>query len=346
MQFVGIPNDALKIEFGLRSGYLDVRQRSSSAADFGYSGWTDTSINTTLTYYGFDGFQPFASLAANLPTGQSNIVSATVKTPADSDVTQISGLGEGFNLGPTLGVNVPITKDLLATLSAGYTSRGNFIRSGVNAIFINQPGFGPLQDIKPGDVTTVSAAIGYQSGAWSFQASSSFSYEGVTTVDGANFYQTGGRYALSAGLGYAWNEAWSSKISSSFSHTGKNRYPLAPAAGNFQLAQEFFNTNSDAVSVAFDTTYRAGAFAIGPTASYLYRDHNGYDSDTAQFLSAKTKWTAGAAGQYAANDMVSLNARAERLWMTTNAGPFAPLPGVPQFNIDGWIISVGGKAQF
>jgi hypothetical protein len=350
MQFVGIPNDDLKVEVLIRSGYMDLHFQTSGGADTRYSGWTDTSVNTTVTYYGFDGFQPFFSLAANLPTGQTNVSVATSKAVSDPDVTQIAGFGEGFNLGPTVGVNVPITKDLLFTLSGGYTSRGTFTRSGIGSA-IPEPGFGVAQEFKPGDVGTINAGLGYQSGSWSFQGSGSFSYEAVTTVDGANFYQTGGKYSLAAGVGYAWNANWSSKVSTSFSHIGKNRYPIDPLIGNYQLMQEFFNTNSDVVGVVMDTTYQLGAFAVGPTASYLYRDHNGYDSNTNFFLPAKTKWTAGAAAQYAVTNQISLNARAEHLWMTINEtpGPLPPFgtpPFVPQFDTVGWIVTVGGKVVF
>jgi hypothetical protein len=344
IQFVGIPNDELKVEVGLRTGYMDLRFQNSGGTDTRYSGWTDTSINSTITYYGFNGFQPFASLAANLPTGQSNVSAATMKAAADPDVTQIAGFGEGFNIGPTIGVNVPVTKDLLVTLSAGYTSRGHMQRSGPD-IFIAEPGFGAVQDIKPGDLATLTAAIGYQAGRWSLQASSSLSWEDVTKVEGANFYQTGGRFSVSGGVGYAWNDNWSSKVTSSFTHIGKNRYPAAPGAGDFAVMQEFFNTNSDAVGVTLDTTYRIGAFAIGPTASYFYRDHNGYDSDTAQFLPAKSKWTAGGAAQYSITNQISLNARAEHLWMVVGEDP-GSVPMLPKFDTAGWIVSIGGKVVF
>jgi hypothetical protein len=343
MQFVAIPNDQLKVELLVRSGYMDLYQASSGGGARRLDGWTDTSVNTTFTYYGFNGFQPFASMAVNLPTGDTGFVTAT----GDPDVTNIAGFGTGFNVGPTIGVNIPITRDLLTTLSAGYTARGAFQRPGRNVVNPVGPGAGLVEDFKPGDVTSVNASIGYQSGLWSFQASGSYSYEEITKIDGVGFYQTGGKYSLSGALGYAWNENWSSKISSSFSHIGNNRYPLDPFTG-LVFVQEFFNTNSDMVNVTIDTTWKMGAFAIGPTASYLYRNHNGYDSNTDFFLPAKSKWTFGGAGQYAATNQISFNARLEHLWMTENEipGPNAPPPAAPVFKTDGWIASIGGKVVF
>lgn len=344
LQVVGIPNDDLKVEFLVRSGYMDLYKTTSAGASARLDGWSDTSVTSTVSYYGFNGFQPFASLALNLPTGDTGFVNAT----ADPDVTNIAGFGTGLNIGPTIGVNIPITRDLLTTLSVGYTDRGAFQRPGRNSPFPpGEPGGGLMEDFKPGNVTSANASIGYQSGPWSFQASGTYSYEAITSIDGVGFYQTGGKYSLQGAVGYAWNENWSSKISSSFSHIGKNRYPFNPITGQ-NFMQEHFNTNSDMINVVIDTTWHVGAFAIGPTASYLYRDHNGYDSNTSFFLPAKTKWTFGGAGQYVVTNQISLNARLEHLWMTENEipGAFAPPPLAPMIKTDGWIASIGGRVVF
>ena len=62
----------------------------------------------------------------------------------------------------------------------------------------------------------------------------------------------------------------------------------------------------------------------------------------ANFLAAKTKWSAGAVGQYAINDQFALNIRAEHIWM----GLGQTTAGAPQFDIRGWALSFGGKATF
>src|SRR5450432_1289789 len=51
MQFVGITDD-LKLEVLVRSGYMDLYQASSGGGARRIDGWTDTSVNTTVTYYG------------------------------------------------------------------------------------------------------------------------------------------------------------------------------------------------------------------------------------------------------------------------------------------------------
>lgn len=344
LQFAAIPNDDWKVELGVRAGRIDLTQKSSTGAQLGYTGWTDTTVNGTLTYYGFNGFQPFFALAGNLPTGNSFVKTPIVNVPQDPDVTQVNGFGEGLNVGPTIGVNIPITPDFIATLSLGHTIRGDFTRLGPN-LGIAQPGFGPQQRVSPGDVTSLSASLGYQSGRWSFQGSTTFAFEGVTKVDGINFFQTGGKFSLAGAVGYGWTDALSSKLSASFTHTGSNRVPVNAILGNFGLHTETFNSNSNVFSVSFDNTYRIGSWAMGPTVSYLYRDHNSYDSTWAQFVPAKTKWSAGGTVVYAATDSISLNIRAEHYWVKLNRNPGAA-PPVPQLDTMGWLVSVGGKVQF
>ena len=344
LQFAAIPTDEWKVEISVRSGYIDLRQSASTGARAGYSGWTDTSVTGTITYYGFDGFQPFFSLASNVPTGNSSPAGNVAQAPADPDVVQLQNFGEGLNIGPTVGVNIPITKDLLATVSVGHTIRGSYDRLGPN-LGVLQPGFGARQTVSPGDVTTAVASLGYQVGAWSLQSSFSYSSETNTKVDLADFFQSGGKFNVSAGVGYAFTDDLAAKLSGSFTHTEKNRVPADAFNGNFALLSEAFNTNSNVFSVGFDTSYRIGSFAFGPTVSYLYRDRNGYDTETSQFVPAKTKVSAGGVVQYAVNDHISFNLRAEHLWVTLSPNP-GVLPQVPRIDTDGWLISVGGKAQF
>lgn len=341
MQFAAIPNDEWKIELGARSGYIRLHQVSNLGGDATYNGWTDTSLSGTVTYYGFNGFQPFVSMAVNLPTGRSQVTGAVAVLPADQDLTGIGGYGEGLNIGPTIGVNIPITKDFLATLSVGYTSRGSFTRTGGGAVAVPIPGFGPTENINPGDVTTATASLGYQAGPLSLQGSVAYSYEGITRIDGVGIYKSGQKIAVSGGIGYAWTEALSSKLSASFTHIDRDKFAQDVKNLMFDLLVEQFNTNSDVTTVSFDTTYKFQKFAVGPTASYLFRNHNGYDISLANFLAAKTKWSAGAVGQYAINDQFALNMRAEHIWMG-----IGDMAGTPQFDIRGWTLSFGGKATF
>ena len=349
---VGNPNDDWKIEFGVRGGYQNISTKNGSnsplpgVANTNYSGWVDTTVSNTITYLGFNGYQPFFSMNINAPTGNSFVPGAAGANASDPDITQIAGFGTGWNYGPTLGVNIPLKSDLILTLSAGYTARERFVRIGPSS-GTPQPGFGPIQDINPGDDLTLTSSLGYQSGAWSLQASATYTLESTTKVDGANFYKQGDSYQVSAAAGYAWNDAWSSKISASYTHTSLNSFPTGnpgPSFGDFFLVLERFDTNNNVTNVSFDTTYKVGSLSLGPSVTFLFRDHNGYTISSDQFVPAKTLWMAGGAFEYALSDRFSINGRVQHVWVAVDLQDLAPL--VPPMETTGWIYSIGGKATF
>jgi hypothetical protein len=303
---------------------------------------------------GLNGIQPYVSINVNVPTGATVLRGSQAVTRPDSDIFGFAGFGEGWNIGPTIGVNIPISQNLIVAAGVGLTSRGAFDREGLN--IGSAPSLGPIQHFNPGDVWTINSSAGYQEGAWSLQAAGSYSWETTTTVDGAAFYRTGQRYQLVGAVGYAWDSNWSSKLSSSFLHTRRNEVQLPLFAGGVLglLMWEAFNTNSNVTTASFETTYRQGNFAIGPTVGFLYRDHNGYDSTRQEFLPAKTKWSVGGTGQYAVTDKVSFNARVEYIWATVNAEPQeinsqgVPISdtAIPPIYTRAWLVSLAGTAKF
>lgn len=340
-QLNGKPTDDFKVEFTARSGRVDARTWNGTTAS-SYVGFLDSSLSLTTTYLGWNGVQPFASLAVNLPTGKTVFGTPTFQMP-DPDFFEVGGFGEGLNIGPTVGVNIPVMPNLILTFSGGFTSRGQFDRDGPGSGI--GPMLGPIQRFNPGDVWTFNSALGYQAGAWSVQLAASHSQETTTTVDGVAFYRAGKRYSVSGSAGYAWNANLSSKISASFSHTNKNDiHPSVFPLGILVL--EAFNSNTNVTTVGFDTTYKQGSFAIGPTLSFLYRDHNGYDPTTFQFVPAKTKWQGGGTAQYAVNEKLSFNGRVEYIWATFDSQPIkinvVPIPGsnVPPIYTTGWLFSL------
>jgi hypothetical protein len=97
-----------------------------------------------------------------------------------------------------------------------------------------------------------------------------------------------------------------------------------------------------------------GDLQIGPTGSVLYRDRNGYNSATLQFVPQKTRWSAGVLAQYAPSPNVTLNARVEGVWIHENENPainggkldgliglFLPAATVPSISGSGWQTSIG-----
>ena len=126
------------------------------------------------------------------------------------------------------------------------------------------------------------------------------------------------------------------------------------STGVASLIGEALNSNSDVYRVGLQHLVPVGDFQIGPTGSVLYRDHNGYNSATLQFVPQKTRWSAGILAQYAASSAVTLNARVEGVWTHENENPapdgskfdflqnfILPASAVPRIAGSGWQTSIG-----
>jgi hypothetical protein len=207
------------------------------------------------------------------------------------------------------------------------------------------------QRANPGDVGTVTASLGYQSGKFSTQGTAAYSHETATTLDGASQYRAGPRYVVSGAVGYGWSDNWSSSANVNWSHTGKND---ALATGGATLVPESFNSNSNVIRVGFDHTYKSGGLSLGPTLGYLYRDRNSYDAINMLFVPAKTRWSAGGVTTYALNNVVKISGRLERIWTIESNNPdkvddfnnFIPGSAIPQISSNGWLVSAGATIQY
>ncbi len=339
-QIVGRPSEDLKFEALWRSAYVFTRQTTGGVAGE-FSGLTDSMLSTTATYFGIRGIQPFVSLAINVPTGTSNAKGGASRSKSDADIVQIPAYGEGWNVGPTVGANIPINEALVATVSVGYTNRGTFDRESTDV------GVGGSTHFDPGDVLSWTAGLGYRGERLSLKGSATFSTETTTTLGGDDFYKSGNRYSFTGAAGYAWTDAWSSRIQLTYSHFEKNQV----REGLPVLVTEAFNSNSDVYKVTFDTTYSAGVWSLGPTVGYTLRDRNSWDPTTFQFLPAKTSWSLGLGGRYDLGDKARVTAKVERIWTEENATADkfvnnTPIPGAPEMQTDAWLLSLGGRIKF
>src|SRR5204863_4670717 len=116
-----------------------------------------------------------------------------------------------------------------------------------------------------------------------------------------------------------------------------------------------FNSNSDVTKIQLDTTYTEGSLAVGPSARFVYRNHNGYDPTALQFVPAKTIWSVGGVAQYAVVQQASFTLRVEHMWLHENAQPneitgFLPPPSpgtaIPEVISRAWLVSLGGLLKF
>lgn len=347
LSLTGNPNPNWKLEFVLRGGFV-----SSSQSTSGERGSVDTPVDTqlsgTATYNGFTGFQPFVAMLINAPTGTSALYGNSRFARMDGDLVDQGTYGEGWNFGPTAGVNIPLSQALILTLSSGYTQRNPFNKEALNPIT------GLTTDtisIKNGDEATVTAALGYSNGPLSLQGSGSYSWDGISQSGqfgmlGYDKYRVGPRTTISGSASYAFDQRWSIYSDGFWTHTNKNEI-LDP--GGLALIPEGFNSNSNLYRVNAGLNYRfANGFTVGPTAGYLYRDHDGYDAATFSFVPAKTRWAVGGVANYNVTNKININGRVERVWIRENETPgppaFAPL--VPFMSGDAWVVAGGATVNF
>ena len=322
----GKVGDDLKLDILGRGGWVSAEQTTDGASG-SIETITDIVTSATATYYGIAGVQPFVAVSLNLPTGKSALSASEVDARMDGDLVDIGSFGEGFNVGPTVGVTVPITANFLITASAGYTWRGVFDReSSLGAV---QPVALVATDIDPGDVLTVTTGIAFQSGPLSVQVTGSVSQETKTTENGVDLYRGGRRYLVSSTLAYAWETMGTTTITASTSHSEKNDVLFA---GTAALVEEALNTNSNLYRVGFQhlVPFAEGRLVIGPIASFLFRDQNGYNSSTLQFAPQKERWAFGGLARYALSDNITFNARFE--YVITDED-HRPAPGGQVFSV-------------
>ena len=341
-QLSGRPNSDWKLDFLLRSGMIWSRQSTSSASSE-VSTPTDTNFTPTVTYLGWNGITPFAAVAFNLPTANkaSNPNTTVSNTKTDPDIIATPVFGEGFNVGPSIGANFNLSQSMVVGLGAGYTYRGPFDQSKNRS----------LSRFDPGDVYTLNASFGYSGDQLIVQTSVSYSIENRTLQDSSPLYRAGPRTIASLKAGYTWNDNWASRLGVTYSHFEKNDVTSTGVTG---LVRETFNSNSDVVKASFDIPYSRDNYTVGPTVGYLYRNRNGYDPTTFQFLPAKTSWNAGLTGTIAVNKQYTLNLSVQHIWVKENENPtkldatntIIPGSGVPESSTNAWVASIGGSVKF
>ena len=325
MQLAGKPVNDLSVDLVVRGGWVKAAQTTTGLAGEVATS-TDTAVSFNTTYLGWQGLQPFIALSANLPTGKSALFGTSVNARMDPDLVEISTFGEGYNFGPSFGLNVPIAGSLLFTASVGYTYRGPFDREGG---FSDLP---PTVDpdlianlretvatlrIDPGENTTITGAVNYGVNSFVVGLTGSASWESPTIIRELPRFRPGLRYLLSLQSSYKWEKWGVTELTAAAAHSNRNKLLFETSALTF----EKFNSNSNVYRVGLQHLFPADQFQIGPTVSFLYRDRNGYNSTTLQFVPQKTRWAAGVLAQYAPNAAVTLNARVEHVWTRENESP-------------------------
>ena len=340
----GNPSSDWKIDSTFRTGFVWASQ--TTAGNRGdVSTPVDSQLSGTVTYLGINGIQPFGTLMFNLPTGRSALFGNARFARMDPDLVDLQTYGEGFNFGPTFGVNIPITPELIVTLSAGYTSRGAFDHEAANFLGL----ITATDRIKNGNETTVTGSVAWTHGQLSVQGSIAHAWDGISTStpgplssDGFGEYRVGPRTTVSGSIGYAWNTQWSSSVNGYWVHTDKN--DVLNAAGTM-LIPDMFNSNTDVFRINFDSTFKMkNGVSVGPVVSFLDRNHNSWDPVAFAFVPAKTRVSLGGVAAYNALPNVKINGRVEHIWTHEETHPDVPgFPGtgLPDMTGGSWLI-LGG----
>jgi outer membrane lipase/esterase len=322
LQMNGKVAENLDVEIVGRGGWVNATNHT--AALEGTIGTPlDTTLSGTVTYNGFGSFQPFAAIQTNLPTGTATLLGPTVNTRFDPDLVDITSFGEGFNLGSTLGFNYLLSSSWIFTTSVGYTDRGRFDRElAFAADFTNNtPALLPTASVpfKPGSDLSIVQSVSYSEGQFSTRVTGSLSIDSTTFQDGVALTRPGNRYLISNDSNYAWSDViGTTTLSASATHSNRNDvFDVTSAA----LVKELTDTNSNVYRASLQHMVPFGAFAVGPTGSYLFRDHNGYDAQTLQFVPAKQRYSAGVLARYTPNANMTFNARVESIWTHEDANP-------------------------
>jgi hypothetical protein len=280
---------------------------------------------------------PYLTVMANLPTGDSVLSGTRTFARMDPDLVPIAVYGEGFNIGPTLGVQVPFNSEFIMIVNSGLTWRGAYYKEGGFAAATLTTGLPIL--INPSQIWTSAVTGVWKHDRLTLQGTVSYAVEDTNYVSHALAYRAGDRTTISGSGSYKWDQNWTTAADGYFIHSARNDVPsvLAPAV----LVPEALDSNNDVfrinVQQLYTTPYNGGTLTTGPIASFLYRDANSWDPTTMLFIPAKTLFYAGATATYMPSNSFSMNGRVERIWMDVSG---APGLGVPSFGTDGWLASL------
>jgi hypothetical protein len=333
-----------KWEFNIRSGVVWSQQTTANQSG-AFSALTDTGATGTYTYLGINGIQPYVSLALNLPTGRSALLGSDSNGRLDPDLVGIGVSGEGFNVGPTVGANIPVGDSLMFGLAVGYTNRGSYKKDSLVNPATFTPFLGPTSTFDPGDDVTVTGTAAYVQGPLAWRTSANGTFESNTNVTGTlnglpfngALLRAGDRYTVQSTASYDWTKTWTSVLAAIYTHSNKNQ---VLAANLPPLVTEMFNSNNDVIQLTLDNKFQVAPDVVaGPTGGYMFRNHNSWISTNALFVPEKTKWTAGGFFTYNVFKDLALNGRVEHYWVNQNATPATLVPVVTD---DGWLVSLGG----
>jgi hypothetical protein len=347
LQMFGKPARDWSFDVLLRAGYVDSRQTTTGQSG-SYSGMIDTIFTGKIAYHGNPNFIPFFALTTNLPTGERKLNGTSAFARMDPDIVDVPTFGEGFNIGPTIGVLVP-TRAGTFSFALGHTSRGTYTRD--DPVLV-------VRTVDPGDETTVAFRYLLSLGPLSMTAGLSYAWDTTTTVTNSAGFATvkpGDRTSINAGASYQWSAHWTTVAGLGWTHTQANDYRNSTTAA---LQPQPGNANGDTFRANLGQYHFMGPWTFALNGSYLKRDANEYSPSLVEFIPAKTKWQLDGLVSYMPAPNIRLDARVARIWTHEDATAdwFIPLfppaccafpgTGIPEVSQDAWAFTLGGVVTF
>jgi len=345
-QIFGQPSNLWSYDILMRGGYVDSKQTTSGQSGR-YSGTIDTILSGKVLYRGNSLFTPFFSLSMNLPTGTSNIGRANQSARMDPDIVDVATFGEGFNIGPTAGVIIPVeSMRTTFTVAAGHTSRGSYDRDDPVA---------PARFVSPGDETTALVRFHTTTGPLTVTGGLSYAWSGTTEVTSQFGFVTvrpGDRISLNANAGYIWSKNWQTVAGFGWTHLGSNAFTTSAVA---PTPLQPGNDNGDILRATLGQFYFTGPWTFGLNGLYLKRSSNEFIPSLVEFVPAKSKYQLEGIASYRPLPNLRIDGRVARIWTTEDARsdwvfpgvPFAfPGTGVPEIKQDAWSFTLSGGIGF
>jgi hypothetical protein len=346
----GFAGPDIKIETSIRSGYVSSQQNTPGLSG-SYSGQTDTVVSGTVKYLGIPGFQPYVSVSSNIPTGKALLHGPARFARMDPDLVDLSTMGQGFTIGPTVGVNFPVSEKLTFSVGAGYTIQNAFWIDITDPLTLAETNVYK----KPANSASVNANVVYKDGPLTLQGSVVYTTQSTIRENGAPFLRFGDSYSAQTSASYAFTEFLTATLSGTVNYTEKSDLPNNLFGG--VLITERFNRNSTVYRIGLDAAYRVtDTFQIGPIADWKYRDRNTFSPVDMLFVPAKTRWAAGVQASWQPLPNFSIQGLAQRIWVrqsveadkfnATAPPPFLLGSGTLPISSDGWLVTLGGTVTF
>jgi hypothetical protein len=294
----GISYKSQRFLVSLESAYSSANVDWSDGQKGELASLTDTVVSASYSYT-FSG-QPMAvlfGLDMNLPSGKTglNKTERLAEAGDRNDLFEVDNFGEGFNIGPSIGILREFRKASL-TVNSAYIFYGEY----------DPTSDIPDDDLNPGDQLFLHGALNRYAASWlDLGALLSYSYFTPDEVGGEENFQDGQRLVLS-GNAKLKGERLGALLSIQYAIQGKNKDLIGD-----KLQEESENSNGDEFFGLLSLSYLATSDLTlrlqGDVRYYAESEYQDPDANL-PFSGKRVRYALGPGLYYNLNKHLSLNA--------------------------------------